>query len=365
MITRLGIHNFKIFESQEFILPQLTLLTGINGVGKSTVIQSLLLLRQSFQQQFLQKGGLALNGNLVQIGTGQDALFDGVRTSDEIGFDLDVEGQPSVFWRFAYDMTSEVLKTTIENSTNFVYLDSSLFNDQFQYLQAERIGPRTSFEMSEYSVRTQRQIGIQGEYTAHFLDSYQEMSVIPSLEHPDAVGNSLRHQVEAWMTEISPGIRLDLEAFRKMGRMQVGISVVRGSDVSNSYRPTNVGFGIIYVLPILVALLSSLPQSLVIIENPEAHLHPRGQVKMGELMARAAAAGVQVICETHSDHILNGVRLAVKNQLLQHDQVALNFFSREEGNVKVEMPELDEEGRLDYRPEGFFDEYSNSMRKLM
>ena len=83
---------------------------------------------------------------------------------------------------------------------------------------------------------------------------------------------------------------------------------------SNEYRPTSVGFGIAYVLPVLVALLSANEKYMVIIENPEAHLHPRGQVAMGELIARAAAAGVQVIVETHSDHVLNGVRLAVKGK---------------------------------------------------
>lgn len=368
MISRLTIQNFKAFENQSFILPPLTLLAGLNGVGKSTVIQSLLLLRQSFQQRLLPDHGLALNGDLVQIGTGQDALFDGVRTAEEIGFELEFKDQSVVSWRFAYDMARDVLQVVGDNSDGTVYVKSSLFTDQFQYLQAERIGPRASFEMSEYLVRTQRQLGIHGEYTAHFLNLYQESNVIPSLEHPNAAGTNLRQQVEAWMTEISPGIRFDLNSFEKIDRVQVGVSFVRGNDVSNSYRPTNVGFGIMYVLPVLVALLSSSPQSLIIIENPEAHLHPRGQAKIGELVAKVASSGVQVIIETHSDHVLNGIRIAARNNLINASDVALYYFKRgtQLGSAtEVETPRLSQQGRLDDWPEGFFDEWDNSLDALM
>jgi predicted ATPase len=366
LITRLAIQNFKIFDYQEFTLPGLTLLTGLNGTGKSTVIQSLLLLRQSFQQRLLPDFGLALNGDLVQIGTGQDALFDGVRTSEEIGFDLEVEGQRLVSWRFAYDMAHDVLQVKKDRPINTsVYSNSSLFTEQFQYLRAERIGPRASFEMSEYSVRTQRQVGVQGEYAAHFLNEYQEHNVISTLEHPKAKGNNLRHQVEAWMTEISPGIRLDLDAFQKIDRIQLGVSFVSGNDVTNPYRPTNVGFGIIYVLPILVALLSAIPGSLIIIENPEAHLHPKGQSKLGELVAKAANVGIQIILETHSDHVLNGVRVATKNKHISAQQVAIHYFGREEGRRTYYNIPIDEDGNIERWPEGFFDEYENMLIKLL
>lgn len=365
MITRLAIQNFKIFDYQDFALSPLTLLAGLNGVGKSTVIQSLLLLRQSVQQQFLPGRGLALNGDLVQIGMGQDALFDGVRTTEEIGFDLDIEGQSAASWRFAYDMMRDVLQVVSDNSDSSVYSSSSLFTDQFQYLHAERIGPRASFEMSEFSVRTQRQIGIRGEYTAHFLNLHQDNSVIPSLEHPNAVGNTLREQVEAWMTEISPGIRFDLEAFQKIDRIQLGVTFVRGNDVSNSYRPTNVGFGIMFSLPVLVALLSSSPQSLLIIENPEAHLHPRGQARLGELIACAANAGIQIIVETHSDHVLNGIRVATKNKKISADEIAIHYFGYEEGHRTYYNIPIDDNGSIERWPEGFFDEYENMLTKLL
>ncbi|WP_180834594.1 AAA family ATPase, partial [Vibrio parahaemolyticus] len=66
------------------------------------------------------------------------------------------------------------------------------------------------------------------------------------------------------------------------------------------------------VLPIVLALLVTKPGGLVIIENPEAHLHPKGQSYLGRLIQRTAEAGVQVIIETHSDHLLNGIRVAAR-----------------------------------------------------
>ncbi|TPX29176.1 AAA family ATPase [Cylindrospermopsis raciborskii] len=75
MLNSLNLENFKPFENQSFVLRPLTLLSGLNSTGKSSLLQSLLLLRQSYQQNLLNRDGLALNGELVSIGTARDALF--------------------------------------------------------------------------------------------------------------------------------------------------------------------------------------------------------------------------------------------------------------------------------------------------
>ena len=81
-----------------------------------------------------------------------------------------------------------------------------------------------------------------------------------------------------------------------------------------------------------MALLSAKRGTLVLLENPEAHLHPQGQVRIGELIARTAASGVQILVETHSDHVLNGIRLAVHAGKIEPDQVKLQYFKRGEKN---------------------------------
>ena len=111
-------------------------------------------------------------------------------------------------------------------------------------------------------------------------------------------------------------------------------------------------------------MLSS-PGTLCLIENPEAHLHPRGQTRLAELAARAAAAGVQVFIETHSDHFLDGVRLAVRDGLISPDQTAVHYFERRDGRTVVTSPEIDADGFLPHWPEGFFDQRDDNLARLL
>lgn len=86
----------------------------------------------------------------------------------------------------------------------------------------------------------------------------------------------------------------------------------QGLGFTNEYTPQNVGFGISYSLHVITAILKAKDGDLIIIENPESHVHPRGQAELGKLIALAAINNIQIIIETHSDHIINGIRVAVK-----------------------------------------------------
>jgi predicted ATPase len=247
MIKTLRLRNFKCFEDQTLPFGNLTLLAGLNGMGKSSVLQSLLLLRQSKLDGLLDRVGLSLNGDYVEMGTVKDIFFEGAN-EDEFGFSLEFDDQKSS-WTFNYDRLSDVA-----NQSSPPVLDSTyqinLFTDNFHYLQAERIGPRKSFAMSEYKVGQRHQLGPRGEYTAHFLSQYGSVNIaIPSLSHPNATSLSLKDQVEAWMGEISPGVRIFPSAVPDLDLVNLRFGFVQGKEISNSYRSTNVGFGISYVLP--------------------------------------------------------------------------------------------------------------------
>jgi predicted ATPase len=83
---------------------------------------------------------------------------------------------------------------------------------------------------------------------------------------------------------------------------------------------------------------------------------------MGQFLATVANAGVQVIIETHSDHVLNGIRRAVKSSLILPEQVALHFFRpRCDEQSQVITPQVDETGNIDVWPEGFFDQFDKDM----
>jgi predicted ATPase len=375
MISSLHLINFKPFEDRPLEFSPLTLLSGLNSSGKSSVLQSLLLLRQSYQQKLLSKTGLALNGNLVNIGTAQDALFEGAK-EDLIAFELVWKNGTMGIWRFNYDREADVLNLISQPVTEEVY-QTSLFTNKFHYLQAERIGSRKYYDMSDFSVK-EKNIGIKGENTAYFLSLSEKQSIFNSkLSHPNVKTESkgslpdqeksqdLIDQVEAWMGEISPGTRITISPKPEVDL----ISMQYSYGDSKLYRATNVGFGISYTLPIIVAILSSEPGTLILLENPEAHLHPKGQSKMGELLALAASCGVQIIVETHSDHVLNGIRLAVHDGKIEPEDVQLHYFERQEKErimvSKVTSPKIDKNGRIDQWPDGFFDEWRNILSKLI
>ena len=373
MLEFLTLSNFKTFKHQGLQLRPLTLLAGLNGTGKSSALQSLLLLRQSYQQRLLaisEGSGLVLNGELAQLGTGRDVLFDRAE-EEEIGFALKMN-EHEARWRFAYDKQADVLRYMPECEVPQAIYASSLFTDNFHYLEAERVGPRTFFGKANFLVREHRQIGTKGQYAVHFLDQYRGSEVQEKLRHPDGRSATLIDQVTAWMGDVSPGTVIRVYDYGDMDLMRLAFGFERADTAGDVryYRSTNVGFGLTYTLPVLVALLSSPGGALVLLENPEAHLHPRGQSQVGELIARAADVGVQVIVETHSDHILNGIRVAVKRGLANPDDVALHFFQRpandsESSGIEVVSPHIDRDGRLDTWPENFFDEYSKSLRNLL
>lgn len=366
MISELKLINFKPFERQTFNFKSLTVFSGLNSTGKSSVLQSLLLLRQSYQQDLLKDIGLALNGDLVSIGTAQDALFEDAK-KDIIGFDLSWKDGKKASWSFNYNREADVIK--ISQSSKQVdpgIYHSNIFNDQFFYLQAERLGSRPYYKMSDFQVRQHKQLGSKGEYTAHFLAIYEERE-IPNekLGHELANSLSLRDQLEAWIAEVSPGTRIRINTDSAMDLVSLQYSYGDG----NPYRSTNVGFGISYTLPILVAILFAQPDTLILLENPEAHLHPKGQAKIGELLALAASCGVQIILETHSDHILNGIRLAVHSSKINPEDVQLHYFQRQKKDTKwvseIVSPKIDRNGRIDQWPDGFFDEWDKSLERLL
>ncbi|MEM7726812.1 MAG: DUF3696 domain-containing protein [Cyanobacteria bacterium P01_A01_bin.45] len=374
MIRWLRLINFKSFENQLFEFRPLTLLSGLNSTGKSSILQSLLLLRQSYKQELLEEIGLTLNGDLVRIGNAQDAFYENAKEDYiqlEITYQDDNKSTKGI-WRFNYELEkkeTDLLDLDFASSTkpgDDIYTSNIFMDKTFHYLQAERIGPRLVNEMSYDKVVRLRELGTQGEYAGHFLYVFgREPIPISNLAHPQAKSMDLIDQVEGWMREISPGTRININSNPDIDLMNLQYSY----GDSNPYRSTNVGFGISYTLPIIVAVLSSEPGTLILVENPEAHLHPKGQAKMGELLALAASCNIQVVLETHSDHVLNGIRLAVHSGKIHPNSVQLHYLQRRENRgltvTEVVSPIIDRNGRIDKWPDGFFDEWDKSLDGLL
>ena len=373
MLKEVKLTNFKCFGSLELTCPPLALLCGLNGMGKSTVIQSLLVLRQSFTSGELHQGRLALGGELADLGTGFDVLSDDAEVEEVLELELHHEEIPAPL-RLSFEYLGAADRLQAKDADSSDEVRSEMLNQWGEvpplggkvfYVNAERIGPRKFYDLSETFARL-GSLGAHGEYALNYLHARQE-ETLPSTD-PRCSGQGeqgLLQLIEHWLQAVTPGAHLELETIPKADAIISGFSFDRPGDVpTRPYRATNVGFGLSYTLPVLAALLAPAG-SLCLIENPEAHLHPRGQTKLADLAVRASLAGVQVIAETHSDHFIDGVRIAVRDGLISPDQTAFHYFERDGGKTVVTSPQVDADGRLSSWPAGFFDQHEENLARLI
>lgn len=374
MIRKLTIKNFKIHSKTELELQNLNILTGLNGVGKSSVFQSLLLLRQSHEANVLSSG-LQLNKPHCEIGFIKDAIYQGGET-DEIEFILDTDENNTQSWKFK-PQDNNYIKSFIpisgESPSSLSKI--SLFNENFQYLSAARLSPRETYPLDTNAVETKRQLSLekgQGELVVHFLSHYGKRENIKSesLKHEQQILDDLLSQTTAWEREISPGV--NVHPIQSGKSFTLKYSFDKKSDVTEKFSAENVGFGLSYALPIIVAALSSSKNSLLLIENPEAHLHARGQSELAKLLALAAHSGVQIILETHSEHIINGVLVACKRfeseqKGIDKELVRIYHFKRDEEKhcTIVEPIKILKDGKIDRQPDDFFEQTEKDLNYLL
>jgi len=368
MLEFVRIQRFKPLIDASFPLKGLNLFAGLNGMGKSSLIQTLLLLRQSHERNTLRDRGLLLRGDYVTLGTGRDVLS-AQADANNLEFLVKWKGKPAVTFRFDLQPDSD-LQPLLHGDTLDDTKSISLFNRCFQYLSADRISPMTNYEASDYHIRDLNSLGNHGEYTVHYIEANARKPLpIPALNHRLSVASTFSANLDAWMSEISPGVRVKATVQPQTNTATLAYAFVNGQDVTADFKPQNVGFGLTYALPVVVALLRAEPEDLLIIENPESHLHPAGQSTVGRLSALAASSGVQLIMESHSDHFLNGVRVAVKEGVISPDDVSLFFLQRPAAasshSVVVSNPKIDRKGRLDEWPDGFFDEWDKKLEQLL
>jgi predicted ATPase len=369
MITGIEIENLLAFQRLSLPLRPLTLLSGTSSSGKSSVLHIFGMLRQSHTAKTLPSA-LLLNGVEAELGTGRDVLhsepMSAEGTGDEVPMRVGLTTDGGSFaWAAMYAADADVIALT-EAPDDGAAL--GVFRPGFQYLRADRIVPAVTYPKSHEAVNVQRSLGSRGEHAPNFLRVHGEGAIAcREARHHDAAGMSLLDQTNAWLDSLSPGTSLNVDDV--VGTDYVRLSFFRaGTDIkTESQRATNVGFGLTYALPVIIACLMSTPGSLLLVENPEAHLHPKGQAALGTLCALAAAGGGQVLVETHSDHVLNAVRLSVKRSQLTPEQVIIHFFSRTSGVLQpdVETMSVTTEGMIPRWPLGFFDEWDKALDELL
>ncbi len=367
-MKQLYVENFKCMESQNINFENLTVLAGENGAGKSTVIQVLSILKQSYDIHKLpinDMNSLYLNDYYCELGTFRDVLYceSGV---DKIIFGFtDIDGTKlSIECIEDQDNSNNLLIEYINNDKkeNIINFVDHLVSD-FDFISADRFGPKTFYHVDgNYATN---KVGKLGEYTGLLLGK---------LKTDDIFINDVNDALKSIFGFV------EISADHIDGANVSILEITNSKTKSLGHKsPVNMPYGVSYVLPIIVSCLlrhpdrnerkgvKTIENPIVVIENPEAHLHPAAQSKLGIFLSSMASNGVQIILETHSDHIINGIRKAVKNKIISHEDVLFNFFERGEqvGQNTIREIQPEENGSLTEWPKGFFDQFENDLMDLM
>ncbi len=328
MITSLELNGFKSFLADTLNLGKLTILTGLNSSGKSSIMQAVLLLQKAANKEPIFLEG---HGNITEC----------LNPYSKEGIQIEA-------------VLNNGEKLAIHNDRAIV--KGKISFPEVIYISADRFGPETSVSITSENDK----LGNRGENIFKCIETYADYPLHELLIRQNSEGDTLLFNLRAWLGVISPNVKFE-HNIQLMSDSSYG--------TFNGHRAKNVGFGLSYGLTVITALLlgSITPGSIVMIENPEAHLHPRGQVEMAQLICLCVEAGVQVIIETHSDHLFDGVRVYAKNSKVDfHECVSVYWFELDKNdNTNVEPVVIDKNGRIDEWPKGLFDQFEINATKLL
>jgi len=374
MIKELQLQNFKCFQrSTTFEFSKLNLLTGINGRGKSSLLQAVLVLSQSVREDRIKLKKLVINGDLLSLGNFDDIKNSDTPRGDNIRFNFKfesisiqeakIEFSENLDEALQADLAKmEVIRTgeNAPNETNSVDpLDSAIdslsftnFLNKIHFVSADRLGPVKYVDKT--NLPNFLHVGSRGEHTINILaNTIQNNEKVNDILYRGNDAESVIQQTAEWLGYILEGAKIDIKGREK--ESSVLYMLLSNRNDSHRYKPANVGFGYSYILPLIVTGLIAKPGETIIIENPEAHLHPRAQSKIAEFFAKVASCGVQVFIESHSEHILNGLRIGALNPeiAINYDELAIHYFNESFNSEKLTM---DDNGKIPNWPNGFFDQ---------
>lgn len=378
MFKKLFLQNFKCFPEfeEQMDFSTVNVLSGSNGRGKSSVFQAILALAQSYESG-KDMTSIRLNGDMLKLGNYKDVIHKGdVTKSFTIGLTTDNDSDnelkfvcrsnDGVECLFDNVYVNDVpLIVEVEMSSvgdkgevkNIVVRNSSINSTTYEsftqltniyYISADRIGPRNSVKMLADKVANN--IGIHGENAINRLYEGKE---------------DFQKEVQGIMSVILGGASVNV--FNSPDYEEVKI-LLDSVDGSNGYKPVNVGFGYSYILPLIILPLIVPEGSKLFVENPEAHLHPGAQSRlMRYLIQMAVGKNIQLFIETHSEHIINGMRKAVVDPSVDFKaKDSMIYFVKQKGEQPaVEKITIDDKGNLSDFPVDFFDQQRQDLFDIM
>lgn len=338
MIQTIHIKGLKCFDDVNVSFHKLNILAGANSIGKSTILQSILALVQSgndngkpFQGEYINIGKVSelrnkyIGSDVIEIGINDDYA---ILVSDDI---------------------------SVEKSGEYPTKELSV-----RYVSADRVGVRETYDQN---VKDQDEIGTRCEYAYdyladHDMDSWQDSPMVFDSTSKLTYGG----QVNYWLERIL-GYNVYAEEIERTTLIRVSYSK---SDIRSGISPINVGTGVSYIAEVIISALSCKPGDILIIENPEIHLHPSAQTEFVLFLTFLAKCGIQTIVETHSDHIFNGVRKSVHEDYIDKEDVSIYFFQQKEnGCSEPVLIALNDDGKVLNQQVGLFDQIKKDLDVIL
>ncbi|MGE5341669.1 MAG: AAA family ATPase [Candidatus Omnitrophota bacterium] len=364
MLIKIQIKNFKCFRNLVTIpLTRLNLFTGRNSTGKSTAIQSVLLIRQSLDLCQAETSRVILNGKYVRLGTFRNIKNCEAPKTDPIEFiytltedTTDIELQCFLEENAEEEMTADVeikgkyidrnpIPDPDSEGDDIVLfgIDPAAFGE-IHYVSPHRISPREFYPRR--SGKSSHHVGPSGKYTPNVLHASQkhQWEIAPSLILDPSLPHRLLDQSNAWLNHMFDCGNIGVTP-REGNIVFMHMTSGDSEKASAVYNPSNFGFGIHYALPIVVSGLAAKKGEMLIVENPEAHLHPLVQYRLARFLAAVSQAGVQVILESHSESIMNGLKNSVREKTVSADQLNILYFQHDAHEPVLNIP-VDSDGTI-------------------
>lgn len=348
MIKDITISNFKSLKEANLSFGRFNLLCGTNASGKSSLIQAILLMAQNN----VLDNEIVLNGELVSLGNFREVK----------NFDTSIE--TPVFISITDDLN--ILSTLSFNETEVINKDVNypIINKQLYYLSANRMGNSDVFEKAS----KRNVFGVLGEYAISFLQDKKENSMPEHLiyDESEETAHVFIDEVNYWMKRIT-GSTLKVEDIERTNKLVLSYSNNKNYQV----RTSNTGSGLSYVVSIIILglgvgyLSKDIDEKpIIIIENPEIHLHPKAQAVLTEFLSWLSNY-MQIIIETHSDHIFNGFRKMIKKEKLNPENSNLFFFNLKNNETMIKKIEISKNGKLMTMEKDLFDQFQIDLSELL
>ena len=246
------------------------------------------------------------------------------------------------------------------------------FSEHIWYLGPLREEPRAIYPLKNDVAMNE--VGYRGENTAAVYDmnKYKEVECID----PSAFNNlgaidmqvrniALKDAIGKWLVYL--GVASDIST---NDRGKIGHELKITNELSDMPQDlTHVGVGVSQVLPILVMSLLAKKGDVIILEQPELHLHPKVQTRLADFFVSMNALGKQCIVETHSEYLINRLRLlvALSDNTYVADKTMIYFVEKDKelGYSKYREIKINRYGNIPEWPDGFFDEGEDLSTKIM